>query len=567
MIARILRWVGIVTWVTVVGCPKPAADPVPETPVTRELTLRVLGNDGGATVWITTGNDGEADGRYDGEQLVIDPVDPDALLAALEREGVTRIDVVVMGSPEEDAVAALQKLAASVDIGLIAGIPARSLPEDLRERTGTENANGFQPHSMSYGGPSRGVLPLGREINVRMLRPTTVRPFRSRGVELRFIDWTMLFAFDPDVEETEATNLVVGLRELNTHIVRAHPEISFVRHGGHVHENEHDHDNDPHAAGESHVHMDSIELDLPAAGETWIARTDGSETRFPGGLYRNRFGVYFRCAAECDTQLSAAHAEPLIVELEIPAGNPGWFLIESRASASYLETSRYLSLPGVDSTEVGSHSHGSGGPGIPVSHVKVGELQVDGLKMLPIDAMQLQGRDIAGVVGRNLLESFAVSIAPSSRQVTLSLELDREKTRSLIDATTEGNKTTLPMDWSPAGPLILSRVDGQARSLVVSTGTDTSLVSMSGGDGKFETREGAWLRIEDTTNPQWVPYDAVEKRVVSSLELAGVELADQMVWVPERSERVDILGTDFLSQFENVTLDFRGKQLILERTQ
>lgn len=525
------------------GCPPHrTATPSPDEPHRdRRLYVRVTGDADALGALVETGDDGKRDGRFDGRRLLVDPKNAESLACG----GSARpLDVVVMIAAEAADVEALRRVVERCGVEQVVGVPRSSLPEALQSLA-PRHEGAFDAARISYGPKLPGRIDLGSELSVRVLSAKAGEP--ASGIRVRFVDMTFLIVGAATPEVDDAT-VLIPLRGAHPEV---HAEVSFgVK--------------PPAGAYAHHGEVETSLVPAPGSGKISEISTEGSEARFSAGMFRDRHGGYVRCPGEgpCRTEVEVVDAGPLLARLEIPEGHPGWFLVETRAMGSYLTEERLAEATGEQRVEVHGHSHGSGGAGVPVPAFHLGGIELSGIRAQPVEPVQVGDRRVEGVIGRNVLASFDVTVAPSAGRLTLELALDQPRADRLPEPQRSESGARIPMDWSPKGPLVLARAGERRHSLFVSTGVAISLVRAEAAESEVEL-ETPFLRLDDDADPVWVTGLQVHPLEVSVLDVGGVAFEDVKLHTPVTPEQSEVLGADFLGQFQSVTFRFRARELRL----
>lgn len=493
-------------------------------------------HDGHYSVWLRTADDGVVNnGRYEGRTLLFHPTEASVMESRLREvdcpENCT-IDVVFVSRSDDESYAQLQWLLDTRDVGQIVGI--ETVEEGARPRD-----EAFNPERVDYGGPLPGLLSLGGEITAKVLPAGPEGA--SMGLYLRFIDVTMLLPAHPDAKEdaNERVDLVVSV--LSEHVPTA---------------------SDPEVWLGPAEHAPDDALVVPV-GDGDVVRSDGSEISLPGGRYRNKHGVYLVCAdTACRADLEATVQGPLFVRGELPAGTEGWFLVDTRSERSYIARDR-LDLTGATGVEIEATGHGAEAVGIRLPPLLLGGVQVHGLRVHAVEPIRIAGQRVAGVLGRDVLESFVMKLDDDG--VHLSVALDTPRRARLAEARRTEQGTFVPMDWSPAGPLVMAELDGVRHSLIVATALEHSIVSdapASATRGESMELETPWLDGPHA-QPTWMRLSGPLHAREAAMQVGGVELGSRRVWVPEQPITTDVIGMDFLRSFTSAELDFRERELRL----
>jgi hypothetical protein len=171
----------------------------------------------------------------------------------------------------------------------------------------------------------------------------------------------------------------------------------------------------------------------------------------------------------------------------------------------------------------------------------------------------------------DLLQSFTLDLR--SRAKTLSFTPNFAAPREhLSPASAVQGGWDVPLDRSPAGPLILATMDGEPKSLVVDLAAPRTRVYV---------RQDAWTRVsapaaqtlwmfdvpDEIDEAAWKKFELQAGGItVKELNLFGAKFADTPALAVDRPLDVDVLGLDFLSRFERVSIDFRRRSILLEKS-
>ncbi len=538
----------------------------------RDLALRWIGTGAGDALWISTADDREPNGRFEGLHAVVDPGPPDEvegrLLPAMRSAGFTdgaslAYVVVTTDDPHQRAGARRLGELVPVERTIVPGLAGAGRSSDRRRRARTDD----------FGGPLPGYLDLGGELTVRLL--PSARADR-RLLLLRFIDFRLLLvpaqaasgltAADVERIEQEAAPLtLLDLRDrdadaLSRHL---HPEVAL---GGRP------------AAGAIAAAPPGdgpLLLTRPLPGETREVTTAGGETRLPGPYLRSRFGHWLDCRVgqeRCAAELPVDPGGPLIVPVTI-GGRASRLLVDSRAPFSFLSTSSLKAL-GLDAADAHGHSHGAEGMGIRLPDVELGSdpsaPRLVGWRVLPIAPFEIDGRPVDGVIGIDLLQSFRVTLRPNASRLTLQPNFDPPHDRLRPSAERSGDGWDVPLDRSPGGPLLLATVDGRGRSLTLGLGAAESTLylrteeweRLAGESRPFVHRA---LRVpDDLRDAAWRSAEIRGRRhSVGDLNLFGAHFAGIPFVAVDDPLVGDVVGLDFLRRFSRIEIDFRRRSLAL----
>ena len=546
----------------------------------RDLLVRWIGTPSGAALWISTADDGEDNGRYQGIHLLVDPGGPTdvetVVLPALQRGGLQP------GMPVAYVVLTRGDAAARAGAARIA-----------KEFRGTRIvAPGRVGPARSRGAGDAAVpssLEVGPEVSLRLFEPKGAGGVDALAMVLRFIDVQMLLLPGHADGLADAMAETIGERlekeGLSTTLVYAaggeavspeaqehlHPEV-VVAHEG--------------AAA-------LVRFAPPEPGSVLEIGTDGSEIRAPGPRTRSRYGHWIDCSAgkdRCGADFALQVGEPVLVPIRIQ-DREGLFLLDTRAPFSYLSRPLYETIPGWRDASGAGHTHGGGQIGLEVPPFTLGaaapersadadatpprSVRVHRWHVLPIEPFRIGEKEIAGVIGMDLLQSFRVELRPKENLLALTpnFEMPRERLPK-AEKTTEGAVSTwdVPMDRSPGGPLILARADGEPRSLVVDLAAEHT---------RIYVRKEAWeervagskeqvLSVFDVPDEigdaAWRDYPLTTGALtLRELNLSGVVFQDTPALAVDRPLDTDVLGLDFLESFDRVSIDFRRRSIVLER--
>ena len=534
-----------------------------EFPAKRaDFTARFLGTPSGRTaMWITTADDVEANGRYEGLQIVVDPGTPSDV------ESVVIPWLAAHGLKKSGAISYL--LSTSAESPMLAGVE-RLRREFSVAHVVVPDPPGSHVRTRDFGGRLPGYLEFGPEISARVLRPEGTEALGAQAFSVRFIDMQLLLLpalRGPAADDYgRALQKILAKEGLHATLVWDEGEASRGLDSEIV-------------VGRGEPAGDSIVLASPRPGEALEVTTNGSEMHAPGARTRSRFGHWIDCrgdAARCDATLDAAATGPLVVPLTI-AGAQGWFLVDTRAPLSFLATPRFRSIPGWEKAETGAHGHGAEAIGLEVPPFTLGSEGplVRRWHVLPCEPFTVAGREIAGVLGMDLLQSFRLTIAKtaSSRSLTFQPNFDepREKLGAAATAA-DGSGWDVPMDHSPAGPLLLATLDGESRSLIVDLGAAQSAVFVRPAIFSEKVRAPAdrvWNSFDVEGDLSKAAWTTTELRAgsldVADLSLFGAHFPGRTLLAVDHPLASDRLGMDFFGGFSSVELDFRRRSLRLTK--
>lgn len=544
-----------------------------------EFTLLVLGQPQGQTTWITTGNDQNPNnGQFDGKNFLFHTGSAQALAnleTLLPKQGLlagAEVEALFLSHRGPETEKALARLQTLWPIHHVVGVPN---PGDPTE---------FTPHKAVYGKSLPGRLNLGSELTARVL-PPLAEGLGAAGLHLRFVDMRILLLGDVATTHPEKSwstflssippehlmaNLVIAPLGAPVHalVETAQPALWIG-------------DTTDQALVEikAHAHAVPYWFPKPKEDEALSMVTDGVEARGPGTLYRARMGHYLLCPKEgaCKTTFQKTDDGPLLLELEIPRGSPGWFLLDTRSMHSYLTEKRIHQLPGNQHAHHHGHSHGGQATGALIPTFHLGSVGFHHWRVRGMPAAQFAGRPLAGVLGRDFLEPFRLEIKRQEGILSLENTLEEPAASRLPSGSMTKNKGgetyEVPMDWSPAGPLVIAKVDERQVSLVFATASRWSLLSVpwaaqqaAPGPVKINLAFEPYLRLEEDASPIWDHLvEPLRPLAVKNLSLRGLSFGNRQLWVPARALRTDLLGMDFLQEFEEAAFDFRGRMLTLKR--
>lgn len=554
--------------------PVAANAPAAVAPVAkRDLRVRWIGLPSGSNAaWITTADDGVPNGRSDGVDLIVDPGTPadveSTLIPALAAAGLkpgARIAQIIVTSGEADRVAGARRLARHVSAKNL------SIPEALPGRSGARE-------------PALSYLALGTEVTAIVVRPGDAHGVPAQALLLRFIEMQVLFLPPIPAAAAEPFARAVGetleKRGLHPTVVSSGTALSA----------------ETIAALETEAVVAAAEpggtvvrLPSPAPGSTLVLETNGAEARAPGPLLRSRYGHWIDCtelspapgsapapapgsAPACRAELATSASGPTLVKMSVAGAPVSWFLVDTRSPYSYLARPLFEAIPGWESASTHGHGHAGGALGLAVPAFRLGGLAIRRWHVLPIDAFQVGDQTVVGVIGLDLLQSFRVELSPRADRLALSPNFD-EPIRMAGAAKALEGKTggwDVPMDRSPAGPLILATLDGMPKSLIVDLASAETAVYLNKEElAKRVTARGPVARwsftvADDIADAGWksLPLEAGTFRV-KDLNLFGAHFSDVPALAVDRPLKADVLGLDFLERFETVQLDFRRKSIAL----
>lgn len=532
-----------------------------------DFTLRWIGLPSGSALWVSTANDGEANGRYEGVHFVVDPGTPGdveaTVLPELARNGVRgdgeALSYVVLTSGDAQAVAGAERL-------------AKEFPEAQVVVPGLPIGGGKRRTS-SLGAE---FLSVGPEVSARLLRAPGGLP--AQALALRFID--VQFLVIPGHDEGLADAMAEELGErferegISTTLVHATKGAAI---DGHALE----HLSPELIVGKSGA-VGRFRFADPKPGEVLTLTTNGSEMQGPGPVTRSRYGHWVDCTTagpSCGAELALATGGPVVVPVTLDGQEEGLFLVDTRAPFSYLARPRFQSIEGWQDAAGAGHSHGAGSIGLEVPAFSLGapprSVTVHGWHVLPIEPFSIDGKPIAGVIGLDLLQSFRLDLRPKQRLLALTPNFDTPRERlTKAESKVEGAHAAydVPMDRSPSGPLILATMDGEPRSLIVDLAAERTRVYVRKdaweSKVKASTKEALWLfDVPDEIDAaSWKKYDLqAGPLIVKELNLFGATFADAPALAIDRPLDADVLGLDFLRTFDRVSLDFRRRSILLEK--
>jgi hypothetical protein len=301
----------------------------------------------------------------------------------------------------------------------------------------------------------------------------------------------------------------------------------------------------------------------------------------PGPRTRSRYGHWIDCgesAKSCGADLAVDAAGPVLVPVTLAGQEPGLFLVDTRAPFSYLARPRFEKIPGWEKAEHAGHSHAGGeiGVEVPTFSLAGGGRSVKILRwhVLPIEPFQIGGKDVAGVIGMDLLQSFRLDLKPKAKVIgwTPNFDVPREHLPA-AETKVDGARTAwdVPMDRSPAGPLILSTMDGEPKSLIVDLAAERTRVFVRETKWAAVTgsaKQDLWIFDvpDEIDEASWKKWELTAGSLtVKELNLFGAKFSDTQALAIDRPLEADVLGLDFLRTFDRVSLDFRRRSIILER--
>lgn len=528
-----------------------------------DFTARFLGTPSGRTaLWITTADDAEANGRYEGLQIVVDPGTPSDV------ESVVIPWLAAHGLKKRGAIAYL--LSTSAEPPMLAGVE-RLRREFSVAHVVVPDPPGSHARSHEFGGRLPGYMEFGPEITARVLRPEGTDALGAQAFAVRFIDVQLLLL--PALRGPAAADYG---RALHAILAKEGLHATLVSDDGEASQGF----ESEVVVGRGENASASIMLAPPRPGEAVEVTTNGSEMHAPGARTRSRFGHWLDCrgdAARCDATLDAAATGPLVVPLTL-AGTPGWFLVDTRAPLSFLAAPRFRSIAGWEKAETGAHGHGAEAIGLEVPPFTLGPEGplVRRWHVLPCEPFTVAGREIAGVLGMDLLQSFRLTIAKtaSSRSLTFHPNFDepREKLPAAATTVADGSGWDVPMDHSPAGPLLLATLDGESRSLIVDLGAAQSAVFVRPAIFSEKVRapeDRVWTSFDvegDLSKAAWTTTALRAGSLdVADLGLFGAHFPRRTLLAVDHPLASDRLGMDFFDGFSSVELDFRRRSLRLTK--
>ena len=192
--------------------------------------------------------------------------------------------------------------------------------------------------------------------------------------------------------------------------------------------------------------------------------------------------------------------------------------------------------------------------------------------VLSCEPFSIGGREIAGVIGMDLLQSFRMTLSHSAgaRRLTLLPNFEEPRERIGKAVAIEGAGWDVPLDYSPAGPLVLSTLDGEARSLILDLGSARSAIFVrpSEFDAKVKApsvRQWQSFEVEgDLSRAEWKKTEVrAGDVVIADLNLMGAHLPHRTLLALDHPLSTDLLGMDFLDGFGKAEFDFRRRSLRL----
>ena len=532
----------------------------------HDFTMRWVGTAGGSALWISTADDGEKNGRYEGVHLVVDPGGPTdvetSVLPLLAKNGVKAgadsLAYVVLTSADAQSMAGAQRLASEFKNAQIVA-PGR-------------------PPTTAKGkaGPSINHLNIGPEISARLLRPAGAASATAQAIAFRFIDIQFL------IVPGHADGLAGALAEEIGHRFEKEgvPTTGvFATRGSEIPAHALEHLSPELVVGKTRS-ASAFQYDEPAAGEVLEIFSNGSEMRGPGPRTRSRYGHWVDCTGtkSCVAELILTGAG--LVPVKLAGQDEGLFLLDTRAPFSYLVRPRFQKIPGWESASGAGHSHGAESIGLAVPSFALGsgdkKVTIHSWHVLPIEPFQVGGKDVAGVIGMDLLQSFRLELQPKDSRILWTPNFDVPRDRlGPAESKTDGGRSQwdVPMDRSPLGPLILATMDGEPKSLIVDLAAERT---------RIYVRPDAWpakvLASEEQTiwafdvpdeidEAAWKKYDLrTGSLTIKELNLFGAKFSDAPpALAVDRPLDADVLGFDFLKTFDRVSLDFRRRSILLER--
>lgn len=529
-----------------------------------DFTMRWIGTASGVAVWGTTANDLEQNGRYEGVQFLIDPGTP------------TDVETTVLPYLAQNGVPAKSPVAyvvlTSVDAQTLAGAErvAKEFPGAEIVAAGALAKRPDAPKTKLSG--VRTKLDLGPEVSARMLPG----PGGTQAALLRFIDVAFLI-----LPSTTDELLDEMAHEIGEQLEKEGLKVTAVAaaNAKAIDPAKLEHLAPELVVGGTNPRVATIHLATPKAGDAVVVGTNGSEMR-TGKRTRSRYAHWLDCeaATNCGVDLPLTGTGPIVVPVKLEGQDEGQFLVDTRAPFSYLTRKRYEKIPGWENAEGAGHSHAGGQIGLEVPAFTLGSgarsVRVHRWHVLPIDPFQIGGKDIAGVIGMDLLQSFKVDLLPKEKRLswTPNFEAPREnlgKAESKLDGARE--TYDVPMDRSPGGPLILATMDGEVKSLVVDLAAERTRVYVRAeawNKVASPAKQELWMfdvpdEIDDAKWKKWELTAGV--LTVKELNLFGAKFSDQPALAVDRPLDVDVIGLDFLRTFDRVSLDFRRRSIVLER--
>lgn len=531
----------------------------------QEFLLRWIGTPSGVALWVSTADDGEDNGRYQGIQFLVDPGSPTdveaIVLPMLASNGLKKgspLAYVVLTSGTAQAIAGAERVAKEFS-GVEIVMPSRSAA-----------ASKGRPVALAS------KLDVGPEISARVIRPPA--GLDALAVLIRFIDVQILLL--PGHGEGLADAMAESIGE-TMEKEGLHTTLVYAANGTRLSEHSLEHLDPEVVAGEGGT-PSMVRLALPTSGDLLQVGTIGSEMSSPGPQTRSRYAHWIDCGgiASCGADLALQANGPVVVPVTLAGQEEGLFLIDTKAPFSYLVRSRFEKIPGWEKAQHAGHSHGQSSIGLEVPGFLLSgggrSVFVKRWHVLPIAPFQIGGKDIAGVIGLDLLQSFKLDLRPKERRIlfTPNFETPRERLGP-AESKTDGARATwdVPMDRSPSGPLILATMDGQPKSLVVDLAAEQTRVYVSPkteGWSKVTTPSDKVLWAFDVPDEideaTWKKFEFTGGVLpVKELNLFGAKFPDAPALAIDLPLETDVIGMDFLQGFDRVSLDFRRRSMVLER--
>lgn len=535
-------------------------------PSTRQdFTVRWIGTPSGVALWVSTANDLEENGRYEGIQFLVDPGSPtdveSVVLPYLAKNGMPPghpLAYVVLTSGDAQAMAGAERAAKEFK-------GARII------------APGRVSGAKGKPAPAVKVLEVGPEVSARLFRLDGAAAIDAQAVLLRFIDvaFLLLPAHTEGIADAMADSVGEKLEKEGLHTT-----LLYAAGGMPVSEHPLEH-LDPEVVVGAGAIGSMLSIPVPKPGEVLQVGTNGSEMTTPGPRTRSRYGHWIDCSGvtSCGAELAVHGEGPVLVPITLAGQDEGVFLVDTRAPFSYLARPRFEKIPGWEKAAHGGHSHAGGEIGVEVPGFTLsgGGRSVKVLRWhaLPIEPFQIDGKDVAGVLGMDILQSFRLELRPKEKVLAFTPNFDAPREHlEPAEKKTDGARQAwdVPMDRSPAGPLILATMDGEPRSLIVDLAAEQTRVYV---------RKDAWQKVE-SPKPQelWVfdVPDEIDEASwkkweleagaldVKELNLFGAKFEDTTALAIDRPLEADVIGLDFLRTFDRVSLDFRRRSIVLERT-
>lgn len=528
-----------------------------------DFSMRWLGTPSGVALWVTTAEDGEPNGRYEGVSVLVDPGSPGdvekVVLPYLEAHpspaGPHKIAYVVLTSSDAQSVAGAERVRAAFP----------------------------QAQIVTAGRAARGKLPvntlsLGPEVSARVLRPEGVSGTDAQALLIRFIDVAILLL--PSHADGLASEMAEHFGE-RLEKEGLHVTVAYAANGKPIEHEKLEHlSPEVVVGGDADTHA-AVYLAAPRPGEAVELGTNGSEMRV-GEKTRSRYGHWIDCegtAKSCGADLALQANGPLVVPVTLDGQDEGLFLVDTRAPFSYLVRKRFEKIPGWENAQHAGHSHAASSLGLEVPPFTISgggrSVRVHRWHVLPIEPFRIDGKEIAGVIGMDLLQSFRLDLLPKDKRLswTPNFEQPRENLGK-AETKTESSRATwdVPMDRSPGGPLILATMDGEVKSLVVDLAAERTRVYVRGDAWNkvaAPARQELWMFDvpDEVDEAAWKKWELTAGTVtVKELNLFGAKFADQPALAIDRPLDVDVIGLDFLRTFDKVSLDFRRRSMVLERS-